>query len=120
MSQVEATVRMSKKAQTMAEQASDTLQDRVEQVRELVESVREKAEVAFRDKPYLIPVAAGAVGLGIGVLLGSRITRFILFTAVGTILSDALGGEMKRMAGEFVGELKHRQGEGEKATSPNA
>jgi len=99
--------------QKLSEDHYDGLREKVEHVRDIVENVRDKAEVAFRDRPYLVPVAAGAVGLGIGVLLGSKITRFILFTAVGGILSEALGGEIKRMAGEFMGEFQNRLGEGE-------
>ncbi len=63
-----------------------------------------------------IGLVAGAVGLGIGVLLGSKITRFILFTAVGTLLSDALGGEIKRIGKDFMEDLQDRLGgEGEEA-----
>ena len=113
MNSTQATEKKSKKIQALGEEGGTPLRERVDQVRDIVENVREKAEVAFRDKPYLIPVAAGAVGLGIGVLLGSKLTRFILFTAVGTILSDALGGEIKKMAGDFLGEFRNRLGEGE-------
>jgi hypothetical protein len=112
MNHVQTTEKKAKKIQAVGEDAAEHLRDRVEQVRDIVENVRDKAEVAFRDRPYLVPVAAGAVGLGIGVLLGSKITRFILFTAVGTLLSDALGGEIKRMAGDFIGEFQNRLGEG--------
>ncbi len=112
MDHVQTTEKKAKKIQAVGADAAEQLRDRVEHVRDIVENVRDKAEVAFRDKPYLVPVAAGAVGLGIGVLLGSKITRFILFTAVGTLLSDALGGEIKRMAGDFIGEFQNRLGEG--------
>src|SRR6478672_3657830 len=112
MNHVQASARKAK-IQAAGEEAAGQLRDRVEHVRDIVENVRDKAEVAFRDRPYLVPVAAGAVGLGIGVLLGSKITRFILFSAVGAILSDTLGGEIKRMAGEFMGEFQNRLGEGE-------
>lgn len=113
MNHVQATEKKAKKIQAVSEVAAEGLRERVEHVRDIVENVRDKAEVAFRDKPYLVPVAAGAVGLGIGVLLGSKLTRFILFAAVGTLVSDALGGELKRMAGDFIGELQNRLDEGE-------
>ena len=119
MNHVQTTEKKAKKIQAVGADAAEQLRDRVEHVRDIVENVRDKAEIAFRDKPYLVPVAAGAVGLGIGVLLGSKITRFILFTAVGTVLSDVLGGEIKRIAGDFIGEFQNRlaEGEGEADTS---
>lgn len=113
MNSVQTAEKKAKKIQTVSEDATANLRDRVEHVRDIVENVRDQAEVVFRDKPYLVPVAAGAVGLGVGVLLGSRITRFILFTAVGTVLSEVLGSEIKRLAGDFVGEFQSRLGEGE-------
>ena len=112
MNHVQASERKAK-IQAASEEAAGQLRERVEHVRDIVENVRDRAEVAFRDRPYLIPVTAGAVGLGIGVLLGSKLTRFVLFTAVGALLSDTLGGEIRRMAGELMGELQHRLGEGE-------
>ena len=102
------------------EVAATQLRERVEHVRDIVENVRDKAEVAFRDRPYLVPVAAGAVGLGIGVLLGSKLTRFVLFTAVGALLSDALGGEIKRLASEYIGELQHRLADDESEPTASA
>lgn len=112
MNHVQASERKAK-IQAASEEAAGQLRERVEHVRDIVENVRDRAEVAFRDRPYLIPVTAGAVGLGIGVLLGSKLTRFVLFTAVGALLSDTLGGEIRRMAGELMGELQNRLGEGE-------
>lgn len=98
--------------------AGGDLRQRVDQARDVVENVREKAEIAFRDKPYLLPVAAGAVGLGVGMLLGSKIMRFVLFTAGATILTETLGGEIKRMSKDFIEDLQDRlgdEGEGEGA-----
>jgi len=89
------------------------LRERVEQARDVVENVREKAEVAFRDKPYLVPVTAGAVGFGLGMLFGSKLMRFVLFTAGATILTETLGGEIKRMSKDFVADLQDRLGEDE-------
>lgn len=102
-----------KASTTNSDDAGVALRDRVEHVRDIVENVRDRAEVAFREKPYLVPVAAGAVGFGIGVLFGSKITRLLVLTAAGTVLSDVLGGEVKRLAGDFISEFQHRLGEGE-------
>lgn len=101
-----------KKIKAEVDDVGAELRDRVEHVKDLVENVRDQAEVVFRDRPYLVPVAAGAVGFGMGLLLGSKLTRFIVFTAVGTVVSDALGGHFKRMAGEFLGEFQNRLSEG--------
>ena len=89
------------------------IRERVEQARDVVENVREKAELAFRDKPYLLPVAAGAAGFGLGMLFGSKLLRFVLFTAGATLLTDTLGGEIKRMSKDFIEDLQDRLGEGE-------
>ena len=113
MNQVQASAKKAKNIQKVGDDVAEGLTAKVEQVRDIVENVRDKAEVAFRDKPYLVPVAAGALGLTVGVLLGSKITRFILFTAVGTVMSDVLGGQIKRFAGDFLSEFQNRLGEGE-------
>lgn len=113
MNSVQTSENKAKKVQAVGADAADGLRDKVEQVRDIVENVRDQAEVAFRDRPYLVPVAAGAVGLGVGLLLGSKLTRFIVFTAVGGILTEALGGEIKRIAGDFMGEYRNRLGDGE-------
>lgn len=90
------------------------LRQRMDKARDIVETVRDRAEIAFHDKPYLVPITAGAVGLGIGMLLGSKLTRFVVFTAVGALLSDALGGEIKRISRDFMDDLQNRlEGEAE-------
>ena len=113
MNHVPTTEKKSKKIEAKAEEPTESLRERAEHVRDIVENVRDKAEVAFRDRPYLVPVAAGAVGFGVGLLFGSKITRFILFAAVGTVVSDTLGGEIKRLAGDFIGEFKKQLTEGD-------
>ncbi|AKU94001.1 hypothetical protein AKJ09_00665 [Labilithrix luteola] len=94
------------------EDVSHVLRDRAENVRDFVESVRDQAETTFRDKPYMVPVAACALGVGIGVLLGSRLTRFLVFSTVGAIVSDVFGGELKRLSRDFVDNLQLRLAEG--------
>jgi tetrahydromethanopterin S-methyltransferase subunit F len=99
------------------EKGSEALKQRVENVRHMVENVRDRAEVAFREKPYLVPVAAGAVGFGVGMLFGSKLMRFVVFTAVGTLLTESLGGEIKRISKDFVSDLQERLGEGDSTTT---
>lgn len=112
MNQVQG-VRRRAKGQTKARasatesgERSQAIRQRVEGVRDVVESVRERAEVVFNERPYLVPVAACAVGVGIGVLLSSRITRFMVMTAVGSLVSETVGGELKRVAGDFIESMQ--------------
>lgn len=70
--------------------------------------VRDAAIEAARERPYLVPVAAGAVGLGLGVLLSSKVTRFIMVTALGTVISETLGDEIRRFSGDLIEDLKSR------------
>jgi len=86
------------------------IRERVEQARDVVENVREKAQLAFQEKPYLLPVAAAGVGFGVGLLLGSKIMRFVLFSAGAAILSETVGGEIKRMSKDFIEDLQDRLG----------
>lgn len=106
-----------KAAREVTVEAGEAIRDRIEHVRDVVEDVRERAEVTFREKPYLVPVAAGAVGFGVGLLFGSKITRFLVLTAVGTVMSEVVGGEVKRLAGDFLSEFQNRLTAGESEDS---
>ena len=113
------TTNMKDKSMTHANGAAESLKERVEHARDVVEGLRDKAELAIREKPYLLPIATGVGGLAIGMLLGSKIMRFVLFTAVGTMLSDTLGGEIKRISRDFMENLQERLGsEGEGEVEP--
>ena len=118
MNQVQGVRRRGKQGQAKArasavdvEARSQALRQRVEGVRDVVENVRERAEIVFQERPYLVPVAACAVGVGIGVLLSSRITRFMVVTAVGSLVSGTIGSELKRVAGDFMESMQeHLEG----------
>jgi hypothetical protein len=103
----------SSSAMEPANEGFNAIRERVEQARDMFENVKEKAEITFKEKPYLVPVTAGAVGFGIGLLFGSKLVRFVAFTAVGALVTDALGGEIKRISSDFMGDLKSRLAEGE-------
>ncbi len=96
---------------------TDELKDRAAHARDVLENVRDRAEETFREKPYLLPVAAGALGLGVGLLLGSKLTRFIVFTAVGTLVTETFGGEIRRLSRSLVGEFQKNLGQGESGSS---
>ena len=97
------------------ETAEVALRERVEQARDLVEDLRDRAEMAFHERPYLLPVATGALGLGVGVLIGSKLSRLVLITAAGALLSDTVRTQVARMSRDFIKDLGERleAGEGE-------
>ena len=97
------------------EGAEVALRERVEHARDLVEDLRDRAEMAFHERPYLLPVATGALGLGVGVLIGSKLSRLILFTAAGALLSDTVRTQVAKISRDFIKDLgdKLEAGEGE-------
>jgi hypothetical protein len=87
------------------------LQERVEQVRDLVDDLRDRAEIAFHERPYLLPVATGALGLGVGVLIGSKLSRLLLLTAAGAMLSDQFRAELIRASRRLLDEIRSTTGD---------
>ena len=95
------------------EEVTASLKERAEQARETLEVVKEKAEAVMRERPYLVPAAAGAAGFAAGMFVGSKLMRFVVFTAVGAVLTETVGSEVKRLTRDFVGEMHRRLVEGE-------
>ena len=96
------------------ETAEVALRERIEHARDIVEDLRDRAEMAFHERPYLLPVATGAVGLGVGILIGSKLSRLIVLTAAGALLSDTVRSQVARVTRDFVKDLGDKlEGEGE-------
>lgn len=89
------------------------IKERVEHARDLVEDLRDRAEIAFHERPYLLPLATGALGLGIGVLIGSKLSRILLFTATGALLSETFRDQIARLSRELIHDLGERLGASE-------
>lgn len=109
----ERSIQRRRKKADYTHEASERIRERVETVRDIVEDVRDRAELAFQEKPYLMPLTAGLVGLGVGVLLGSKLTRLLVLTAAGSLLSEVVGGEIKRLGRDFLDDMKNRLEEGD-------
>ena len=100
-------------AEEKIEGAEMALKERVEQARDIIEDLRDRAEMAFHERPYLLPVAAGAVGFGVGVLVGSKLSRMIAITAAGALLSDTVRGRIMKISRDFVRDLGAKLDTGE-------
>ncbi|HVH46470.1 MAG TPA: hypothetical protein VM925_29210 [Labilithrix sp.] len=99
------------------ETAEVALRERVEHARDIVEDLRDRAELAFHERPYLLPVATGALGLGVGVLIGSKLSRLILFTAAGALLSDTVRGQVAKISRDFIKDISDKLESGEEEDS---
>ena len=91
-----------------AEEITHSLQQRFAQARDVIEDVRERADVVMREHPYAVPLAAGAVGVGVGVLLSSKITRYVFMTAAGTLLSEAFAPQLKSIGKQVIASMQDK------------
>lgn len=92
-------------ASEQVENVDVALEQRLEQARDIIEDLRDRAEIAMQERPYLLPVAAGAVGLGVGVLIGSRLSRMLVVGAAGALLSDSIRSQVVKISKEFIADL---------------
>jgi hypothetical protein len=82
------------------------LKQRVEHVRDIVDELRDRAEMAFHERPYLLPIATGALGLGIGLLIGSKLSRIILVAAAGAMMNDEVRGQLVRASRQVLRSIE--------------
>lgn len=107
-------------AEERVENVETALQERVDQASDLVEELRDRAEMMLHERPYLLPVATGALGLGIGVLIGSKISRVLLLTAAGALMSDTVRAQAIKIGKDLLKNVVESEDEGEDVDSSYA
>ncbi len=109
-------IRQSKAANALDDKVEDAeiaLRERVSRARDLVEDLRDRAEMAFHERPYLLPVATGVLGLGVGILVGSKLSRIMLYTAAGALLNDRVRTQAVKIGRDLLHDLSARVDEEE-------
>lgn len=87
------------------ENVETALKQRVDQVSDIVEDVRDRVEMAIHERPYLVPAAAGALGLGVGILIGSKLSRMLVLGAAGALLNDTVRAQVLKAGKELINNL---------------
>ena len=107
-----------KTEEKIEEQVTDTaqaLEQGMTHARDIVEDLRDRAELAFHERPYLLPVATAAAGFGVGVLVGSKLTRALAIAAAGALLSDTVRGQVLRLSREWLNDIGAKMDEAKEA-----
>jgi ElaB/YqjD/DUF883 family membrane-anchored ribosome-binding protein len=109
--------RAARAAEKAYDENKEAIEHRVDDVRDLVEDLRDRVELAFHERPYLLPVATGALGLGVGVLIGSKLSRVLFVAAAGAMLSDQVRGQLLQIGRQVIDNLgEGRVGDGQESS----
>jgi len=95
------------------EHVETALKQRVDQVSDIVEDVRDRVEMAIHERPYLVPAAAGALGIGVGILIGSKLSRMLVLGAAGALMSDTVRTQVMKVGKELLSNLSEQLNEGD-------
>jgi len=79
-----------------------------------IETIKETFGEVTQNRPALaVAAGAGVIGFGAGVLLGSRLARFLVVSTVSSIVRDAVGTEIRKTAVRLFEDLRGGADEGE-------
>jgi ElaB/YqjD/DUF883 family membrane-anchored ribosome-binding protein len=102
------------------EHVETALKQRVDQVSDIVEDVRDRVEMAIHERPYLVPAAAGALGLGGGILNGSKLSRMLVHGAAGALLRDTVRTQVLKAGKQILSNLSEEIDETEDVEEPSS
>jgi hypothetical protein len=100
------------------EHVETAIKHRVEMVGDVASDIRDKVEMVLHERPYLLPAAAGALGLGVGVLIGSKLSRMLVLGAAGAMLSDTVRAQALKIGKELLHDLSESLEDSEDIEEP--
>jgi|GEM_PF-2200594 len=85
----------------------------------IARDARDRLQDVIEKRPLAIPLAAAAIGVGIGALWGSKLARFVVLSAIGGAIADSLSHDLQRITRDVIDEMRERLDDVARADEPD-